>query len=324
MNRFSSFLLGAVAVLAALTVCACAGQAPLQPKAVELNQAGVDALSRGELDVAEARFALALEFHPRFVDALVNLGLVEMQRGNLRLAQDKLERAVSINRHVAQPHHGLGVLAERQGRAAEAAEHYRDALEIDPAFVPARANLARLYFDAGRLDDAREQFLRLVEVAPDYPPGYVGLAETLLRLGREDQADQVIARGLHRAGEVPGLRLLAARALLRDGDIDGAERLLALLTDGAGPTVRAAWGWMGVARLLRNDLQGSIACAEHALELDRDDPLATFVLAMSLSARGDSTADQWLERAGVMSPGNSVITYERARQIVLHAGAAAR
>ena len=140
---------------------ACAGTAPLAPKAVELNRAGTAALAAGDLETAEARFALALEYHPRFVEALTNLGLVEIQRGNLALARLQFERARRINPDLAQPHHALGVLAERERRPDIAAEHYRDALKVNPGFGSSRANLARVLFAAGRFDEAREQFLRL-------------------------------------------------------------------------------------------------------------------------------------------------------------------
>src|SRR5216684_2248520 len=101
----------AVLLLMAALTTACAGTAPLAPKAVELNRAGTEALAAGDLETAEARFALALEYHPRFVEALTNLGLVEMQRGNLSHARLQFERARRINPDLAQPHHALGVLA---------------------------------------------------------------------------------------------------------------------------------------------------------------------------------------------------------------------
>src|SRR5437016_2981050 len=116
---------------AALSI-ACAGTAPLAPKAVDLNRAGTEALAHGDLETAEARFALALEYHPRFVEALTNLGLVEMQRGNLARARLHFERARRINADLAQPHHALGVLSERERHPDVAAEHYRDALKVDP------------------------------------------------------------------------------------------------------------------------------------------------------------------------------------------------
>src|SRR5258706_7122296 len=135
--------LAAVFAFAALWV-ACTRTAPLAPKAVDLNRAGSDVLAAGDLETAEARFALALEYHPRFVEALTNLGLVEMQRGNLARARLHFERARRINADLAQPHHALGVLAEREHRPDVASEHYRDALKVNPAFCPSPPNLRRL------------------------------------------------------------------------------------------------------------------------------------------------------------------------------------
>src|SRR6185369_3432471 len=145
----------------------CAAGAPLPPPAAALNAAGVEALARGDLETADARLSLALEYSPRFVEALVNQGLVELQRGNFERARELITRARRLNPDVAQPHHALGVLAERQARPDEASRHYYDALAVDPGFAPARANLARLLFDAGMLEEELVQFKRLAEVAPD-------------------------------------------------------------------------------------------------------------------------------------------------------------
>src|SRR5262249_51362356 len=143
----------------------------------------------------DARFTLALEYSPTFVDALTNEGLVELQRGNFERAQQLLERARRINPDLPQPHHGLGVLAERRQRPDLASRSYREALHVDPGFVPARANLARLLYDAGYFEDALVQFKRLVEVAPEDASGYAGLAAALMRLQRRDEAHAVIEAG---------------------------------------------------------------------------------------------------------------------------------
>ena len=194
---------------------ACAGTAPLAPKAVELNRAGTAALAAGDLETAEARFALALEYHPRFVEALTNLGLVEMQRGNLALARLQFERARRINPDSAQPHHALGVLAERERRPDIAAEHYRDALKVNPGFGPSRANLGRILFAAGR-STKREQFLRLVEVDPGLLAGRTGLAETLLQLGRQARATPR-RPGERRLRRIPGARHPVGEARVETG-----------------------------------------------------------------------------------------------------------
>ena len=298
-----------VGLLAILAFPGCAGQAPLPPNAVTLNTAGVDALAGGDLTLAEARFALALEYHPRFVDALVNLALVEMERGNFELAQKKLDEAVDINRNIAQPHHGLGLLAERREQWARAAEHYREALRVDPGFVPARANLARLYFEGDQLDHAREQFLRLVQIAPEDPHGWAGLADSLYRLGRDEEAEQVIEEASATLGDEPLIRIHRARIALRRGQAGSAVQLLAPLTELGGPASRDAWAWLGMALLIEGHGDEARRCAEQALSYERNHPLATYVLAMGLAAHGDPDAASWLARARELSPGNSVLTY---------------
>src|SRR5580658_69992 len=124
----------------------CKPPTPLPPKAMELNELGALAFSLGDLATAEVRFALAIEYHPRFTEAWVNLGLVELGRGNLVRAKKDFERARDLNNDLPTPHHALGLLFDRRGQAKVAAYHYREALKVDPGFAPARANLARLEF----------------------------------------------------------------------------------------------------------------------------------------------------------------------------------
>jgi tetratricopeptide (TPR) repeat protein len=302
---------GLAGLLAFAALClACTGTAPLAPKAVDLNRAGTDALAAGDLETAEARFALALEYHPRFVEALTNLGLVEMQRGNLARARLHFERARRINADLAQPHHALGVLAERERRPDVAAEHYRDALKVNPGFGPSRANLGRILFAAGRFHEAREQFLRLVEVDPGQLAGRTGLAETLLQLGREAESDAVVDKAHDDFGDAPEILLLVARRSLRRGAFAEAEGVLLPLGAARDDNARAAWSWIATARLARSDWSGAFEAAEKTFALDRDDPVATFVVAMALRAQKDRRALAWLERAHVLSPHNDVLSSE--------------
>jgi tetratricopeptide (TPR) repeat protein len=303
-----------VCLLLALTSgLGCSGTAPLAPKAVALNHAGTEALAEGNLEIAEARFALALEFHPRFVEAATNLGLVEMQRGNLTRAKLLFERARRINADLAQPHHALGVLAERERRPDIAADHYREALRVNPGFAPSRANLGRMLFAAARYDEAREQFTRLVEVEPALLAGRTGVAETLLQLGRTSESDAVLDRARIDFGDHPEIRLLEARRELRQGRAEEAEAILAPLTQTEDDVARAAWSWLAAGRLARGDEEGALEAAERAFSLDRNDAVATFVVAMTLARSGDARATAWLERAKALAPHNPVLALELER-----------
>jgi tetratricopeptide (TPR) repeat protein len=302
-----------ICVFLALTFClACTGTAPLAPKAVALNQAGTEALAQGNLETAEARFALALEFHPRFVEALTNLGLVEMQRGNLTRAKLLFERARRINADLAQPHHALGVVAERERRPDVASDHYREALRVNPGFGPSRANLGRMLFAAGRYDEAREQFARLVEVDPALLAGRTGLVETLLQLGRGAESDAVLDRAHADFGETPEIVVLEARRQLRRGALAEAEALLVPLAAGHDDMARAAWSWIAAARLAGGDVTSALAAAQKALLIDRHDAVATFIVAVALVDAKDARAGAWVARARDLAPRNPMLARELA------------
>lgn len=290
-----------------LALAACTGAAPLPPKAIQLNDQGTQALAEGDLETASARFEVALEYNPHFVEALTNLGLVELQRGNFTRARTLLARAKRLNPDVAQPHHGLGVLEERKGRLDQASKHYQEALAVDPGFAPARANLARLYFNAGEFERARSQFKRLTEVDPGEVLGFTGLSECLLSLGRTREADVVSQEALRRFGPEPELVILEARRFLRAGAPGKAITLLLPLTTGEDQYAAAALGWIATAELARKRPAYAVGAARRALELDPEGAVAVYCLALALHALGDPSAREWLERAESMDPGRPLI-----------------
>lgn len=273
-----------------LLVAGCSGTVPLPRKAVALNAAGAQALADGDLAAAEARLSVALEYSPRFVEAWVNLGYVELRRGNFEQARRDFVKARSLNEDIPAPHHALGLLADEQGDGATAERCYRRALEVDPGFAPARANLARRLFARGQYENAREQFQRLREVAPDAVDGWAGEAESLLELGREAEAEQVVARGRGAVGDAAALMLLVARARIARGDWDDAEAILAgVVGDRDRVRAGAAWAWMAVVRVGRGDVEGARTAAAAALAVDRDDPVARYALRQVALSEGTGT-----------------------------------
>jgi tetratricopeptide (TPR) repeat protein len=222
-----------------LLVTGCSAAVPLPKKAIELNRLGAAALGAGDLQAAEARLALAIEYSPKFTEAWVNLGLLELRRGNLKEARKDLTHARDLNEDLPAPHHAIGLLEERMNRLKKAEASYRAALAVDPGFAPARTNLGRLLFASGRYEDAREQFLRLTEVAPQALDGWLGLVESLERLGRERDGDLTLDRARRLFGGRPELVLLVARQLLRRGAFDEAEAILAPLTSQEDPCARS-------------------------------------------------------------------------------------
>jgi tetratricopeptide (TPR) repeat protein len=259
----------------------CASNPPLPAEAIALNAAGARAIAQGALSVAEARLSVALEYSPRFVEAWVNLGYVELGRGNFEQARRDFLKARDLNQDIPAPHHALGLLADRQGRGEEAEAHYRAALKVDPGVAPARANLARRLFARGQYENAREQFERLIEVAPKSIDGWEGEAETLRELGRGSEIENVMAHAREVFGDSPSLTILMAHEDLERGEWQEAEALLAPIVGGTDRArACAAWSWIAIARIGRGDAAGASDAARAALAIDRDAAVARYALSL--------------------------------------------
>ncbi len=89
--------------------------------------------------------------------------------------------------------------------------------------------------------------------------------------------------------------------------------MLAELTGTEDDVARAAWAWTGAIRLEKGDVRGAIEAAEKAFALDRNDAVATFVVAMALAGKDDPRAATWLERARVLAPSNEIVARELRR-----------
>ncbi|MEM9070435.1 MAG: tetratricopeptide repeat protein [Myxococcota bacterium] len=188
-----------------LVACASAGGLP--PAAIDHNQQGVTQLADGSLDDAEARFRLALEYHPRFAEPHANLGLVMLRRGDLTRAEDHLRTAIQLDANFDEAWSNLGVVLSRQGRDDEAAEAFTRALSIDPGLADARRNLADLWIRQERFAEARAQLMRLVQIT-DNGRAEGQLAYCELRIGRPAEARRRAEAVLTRMPSDPYARLV--------------------------------------------------------------------------------------------------------------------
>lgn len=266
-------------LFALLLVAACAPRGAIHPNAVELNKTGAYALAHGDLETAQARLSLAVEYHPNFVEAWINLGLLELARGDVAMAEKRFKRALAIDKDASGAHVGLGVVAERRGDRPLAEKEYRAALAIDPGLPEPRANLARLLADRGALDEARDHLRRLIEVQSDDPAGWLALCEVLWRMGRDAEASKLVDEAIAHLGDRPEVELLVARRDLRAGEHDEAIARLEPLARTPGALGRAAGGWLAIAKLEKGDVEGARTAAKAVLARDPEDALAKHVIA---------------------------------------------
>ena len=170
----------------------CARGGTLPAIAVEHNTAGAEYLVAGELDDAEARFRLALEYQPGFAESRANLGLVAFQRGNLDDAEGHLRSAIRLDANFDEAWSNLGLVLSAKGRLQDAKHAFEAALAIDPGLVAARRNIADLNMRRGDYEEARAHLMRLVQIVdsstPDGARASSMLAYCELRLDRQEEA----------------------------------------------------------------------------------------------------------------------------------------
>jgi len=212
----------------ALMVCAgaaqaCLAHAPKRPRAelVHLRH-GAGQLQRGDLDRAEAHFAVAAAYNRRSGEALNGLGLVALARGERRRARQLFTRALALNEDLSEAQNNLGVLELARGRWRAAESRFRAALDVDPGFHRARFNHARALFRGGLHKKARQDLLLVTASRPHLAKAWSALAMVSVALRRKAAAGRALRQARIRA---PGAaHVLVAEGMLRriNGDLKGA------------------------------------------------------------------------------------------------------
>jgi tetratricopeptide (TPR) repeat protein len=141
---------------------------------------GVSLSLLGQRERALAELTRALELNPRYLEALIHLGLVLSELGREAEAEDAFRRAASsvsppadglpapVAARLANQHAELAEAYAEAGALDRAVEQYQRALELGPAFVDLRYRMARLLLEAGRSLEARESLEEVLRIRPNF------------------------------------------------------------------------------------------------------------------------------------------------------------
>ena len=219
-----------VSVFASLLMLACARTpAPMHPRAVALQAAGVEALGGGALDRAAGHFALALEYEPRLAEAENGLGLVALRRGDWARAEAHFREALARNEELAEAHANLATVLLHRDAEEEALGEARAALAIDPGYADARLIAGELLLRLGRLGEARWELEKLCAAAPARADAHAANALVLLRLGRAAAAEEEAQTALRLDPKLPAAHRARAELLRHAGDLEAATAELDLV-----------------------------------------------------------------------------------------------
>ena len=174
----------AIAVIASLTLAACAGGnsgtkpnkkskaggvpagvegarfgAEIPPEAQTLYEQAVSVMAAGDLTDAELRLQEFLLQYPGYPGAHVNLAIIHRQNGDDVAAMADVDRALAIDPNNAVALNQKGLLFRRNGNFREAEAAYLKAVTASPEYALAHYNLGvlnELYLQ--QLDAALQHF----------------------------------------------------------------------------------------------------------------------------------------------------------------------
>ncbi|HEV2720466.1 MAG TPA: sulfatase-like hydrolase/transferase [Thermoanaerobaculia bacterium] len=131
-----------------------------------LNAYGVALSDQGHLDEGVKQFERVLESDPNNAPALQNLGVVALRRDDVNGAMSYLTKALALNPRLALALNTLGVVYARQGDYARAVESWNRAVDIDPRQYDALFNIGLVEGRAGHRAEAKAALSRFIATAP--------------------------------------------------------------------------------------------------------------------------------------------------------------
>jgi len=119
---------------------------------------------------AENEYLTALDTHPGFFLALLNLGRLELLQKRYDVAIEALTKALKIRSDSADADYLLGEAYLQIKRGSIAVVYFTEALRLDPrGLAEARLRLAALYHAAGARANAAAEYEQFLKQRPDYP-----------------------------------------------------------------------------------------------------------------------------------------------------------
>ena len=179
--------------------------------------------ARGRADLAERGFRQTLASSPEHVPAHVALGLLALRRGDYRYAEIALEEALEHDPRNGRALNALGVLNDLEEDFVTAGKFYDRALETMPNSADVLNNAGYSLYLQGRMQAAKRRFEEVIDVDPEHAHGWSNLALVHLQLGNETMAEMAFRNVI---AEHQALNNIGYFDLLRENERSAREKFI--------------------------------------------------------------------------------------------------
>jgi tetratricopeptide (TPR) repeat protein len=233
---------------------------------------------RGNIQLAELAFDEVLRKAPDNLDALAEMGMLQLAKRDQERARELLDRAVSLDQQrqadgdaaaaadalkvdrqsPVRLYNALGVLADLNNDFAQAERYYRLALQIEPRSVLVQNSLGYSYYMAGHWQEAERVFRRALDRNTTYAPLWRNYGLLMARTERYEEALS--------AFEQIGSRAQASNDVgyicLVEGKLDEAEQFFRSAMEQSPSHYATAWDNLERVRQLRKVRQLGLGQAQ--------------------------------------------------------------
>jgi len=149
------------------------GELSVPAKALDEARKGRELRRKGKAEDALKHLRRAVEIHPAFGAAWVEIATIYRAAGRMAEAEEALLKAVEVSPQSLAARKHLGYLYLVSNRPALAVVQLAEAVRLEPADVGAKAFLGEALFKVGKLEDAEGALRAALALDPTcYPAAY--------------------------------------------------------------------------------------------------------------------------------------------------------
>lgn len=174
---------------------------PVNMRHAQVVMAAMQALERGQVEVAKGGFRQVLDDNIEHPDALLGMGLVARLLRQHETAADLIRKAIGVNPKVAGYWSNLGNVLQDLDRWDEAVEAHAEAVRLRPDHPAIRQNLGSALNLVDRSYEALPHLREALRLDPESPDAAANYATVLSRVGEYATASRFFRQALAKAPE---------------------------------------------------------------------------------------------------------------------------
>ena len=153
-------------------------------------QAGHLLALQGQWTAAQGALSNAIAMHPRYVEAWLELGAIDLAQKKFEPAMDNYDHARRLQPGDPHVYFELGRAFSLSQHSPESVENFRRAIALKPDYWEAHYALGGELAMHDKITEAKGEFEQAIRLQPDFAPAYLNLGVALLKTGHPNEAAQ--------------------------------------------------------------------------------------------------------------------------------------